>query len=260
MAAHFAAQFDRRRAQGQDIVNRHHKLDGEDIAIADSWGASVTADLERSRRIAWIVAAIASAIALLLAIAIVILLPLKTVEPYTLMVDRHTGHVEALAPLDEAMVSPDAALTRSFLAQYVIARESFDRASLQRNYRNAMLWSAGEERQRYGATMNSANGANPLVQLPPGSSVRTEIASISPLSSDSSLVRFVTTRTDTGGRAQPPEHWAAVINYTFSGAAMSQEDRLINPLGFQVTRYRRDPETLTAAVAGRQISQGEAIE
>ena len=249
METRLTPQLHRGDAQGQDSMNTQDNTD-----IADSWGESVTADLERSRRIAWIVAAVAGAIALLLAIAVVVMLPLKTVEPYTLMVDRHTGHVEALAPLDEAMVSPDTALTRSLLAQYVIARESFDRASVQRDYRKAMLWSAGDERRRYGALMNSTNPASPFSQLPPGTSVSTEIASISPLDRSSSLVRFVTTRTDRSGRAQVPEHWAAVISYGFSGAQMSEEDRLLNPLGFQVTRYRRDRETLSASATGRTIS------
>ena len=42
-----------------------------------------------------------------------LLMPLKTVEPYTLMVDRTTGYVQALKPLDPAKISPDAALTQS---------------------------------------------------------------------------------------------------------------------------------------------------
>lgn len=232
-------------------MNAHHHVDGEDIVVGESWANSVTQDLERSRRTAWIVASIAGAIALLLAIALVILMPLKQIEPYTLLVDRQTGNVEALTPLDEQLVAPDAALTRSHLAQYVIARESFDRANVQRDYQKTMLWSAGEERQRYGNRMASANPLSPFSQLPPGTSVSTEIASISNLSDSSAMVRFVTTRTDRTGRTLPPEHWAAIINYTFSGARMSESDRLINPLGFQVTRYRRDLETLPASQEGR---------
>ena len=70
-------------------------------------------------------------VAVLLAIALVVLMPLKTVEPYTLLVDRQTGFVQALKPLDPERISGDAALTQSFLVQYVIARESFDIDTLQ---------------------------------------------------------------------------------------------------------------------------------
>ncbi|MFW2446755.1 VirB8/TrbF family protein [Qipengyuania citrea] len=230
-------------------MNAHHTIKGETIEVTDSWGTSVTESLERSRRTAWIVAAIASAIALLLAIALVALLPLKTVVPYTLLVDRQTGYVEELAPLDDAVVSPDTALTRSFLAQYVVARESYDASSLQRDYRKVALWSEGDARQRYLAAMNSSNPSSPVTQLANGSTVRTEISSVSSLSADSALVRFITQRSERGGQAQAPQRWAAVINFRFSGAEMSADDRLLNPLGFQVTRYRRDQETIPEITA-----------
>lgn len=225
-------------------MNAHHRLDGETIEVANSWGTSVTESLERSRRTAWIIAGVASAVALLLALAIVILLPLKTTVPYTILVDRQTGHVEELAPLGERMVAPDTALTRSHLAQYVIARESFDAANLQRDYRKVALWSGGDARQRYIASMSASNPASPVAQLSNGTTVTTEIKSVSSLSPTSALVRFVTIRADRGAPPQEPEHWAAVINYAFSGAEMSADDRLLNPLGFQVTRYRRDQEAL----------------
>lgn len=233
-------------------MNAPNQFDRDDVEIADSWATSVSADLERSRRIAWMVAAVACAIALLLAIALVILLPLKTVEPYTLLVDRQTGNVEALAPLDEQVIAPDAALTRSFLVQYVTARESFDADSLQRDYRKVALWSAPEARQRYVAQMQASNPQSPLAYMRPGGTISVEVRSISSLSTDSSLVRFTTLRSDPGGQALPPEHWAAVINYGFSPAAMSEADRLLNPLGFQVTRYRRDAETLPEVIEAQR--------
>ncbi len=221
-----------------------YTVDGEDVKVADSWAVSVTDDLQRSRRVAWIVATIAGVIALLLTIALVLLLPLKTVEPYTLLVDRQTGYVEELAPLERQTIAPDAALTRSFLVQYVIARESYDADSLQRDYRKVALWTEGDARQRYIRSMQASNPASPLAFLPSGSTLNTQITSVSSLSGNTSLVRFSTRRVDRGGRLQETLNWAAVISYRFSGAEMTAEDRLINPLGFQVTRYRRDAETL----------------
>ncbi|WP_163366505.1 VirB8/TrbF family protein, partial [Klebsiella aerogenes] len=86
--------------------------------------------------------------------------------PYTLLVDRQTGYVQALKPLDAQQVSANAALTQSFLVQYVIARESFDAAALQSNYRKVSLWSAGEARNAYVAGMQASNPESPLVRLP----------------------------------------------------------------------------------------------
>jgi type IV secretion system protein VirB8 len=215
-----------------------------DLPVAASWATSVTEDLERSSRRAWIVAIIAALIALLEAVALVFLVPLKTTVPYTLLVDRQTGNVEALAPLDAQMVAPDAALTRSFLVQYVTARESFALPTLQDDYRKVSLWSDRSVRESYQRAMNASTPGSPLAVLPQNAAIRTQVKSVSNLSEGRALVRFQTTRIDPGVSPQPPSHWAGIVNYSFSAAEMSEEDRYINPLGFQVTAYRRDAETL----------------
>ena len=239
-------------------MNQPEHIDLDSLEVEDSWHTSVTDTLERSNRRAWMVAAVAAAIALLEAIALVYLVPLKTVEPYTLLVDRQTGNVEALAPLDAQTIAPDTALTRSFLVQYVIARESFSHANVQDDYRKVSLWTGGAARQRYVNLMQAENPANPLSYMPKGGAIRTEVRSISSLAANRSLVRFTTVRTDPGGRTQSPSYWAAVIDYEFSGAEMSEADRLVNPLGFQVTRYRRDAETLPEIVDAQLPSQRPA--
>ena len=49
---------------------------------------------------AWIVATVALVVALFEALALIVLTPLKTVVPYTLLVDKQTGYVQELKPLD----------------------------------------------------------------------------------------------------------------------------------------------------------------
>ncbi|MEG3088517.1 virB8 family protein [Sphingomonas sp. PB4P5] len=213
----------------------------------ESWAADRNAELRGSRRSAWIIAAIAVVIALFEAIALIVLLPLKTVVPYTLLVDRHTGFVEALKPLDGAKIAPDTALTQSFLVQYVIARESFDADALQANYRKASLWSADRAKADYVASVQASNPDSPLARLPRSTVIETRVKSISPLGGNSALVRFETQRRDAGGRALPWQPWVAVVRYRFSGEPMQRDDRFLNPLGFQVLRYRRDAEALPIA-------------
>jgi type IV secretion system protein VirB8 len=215
---------------------------------AASWSDDRSAELTGSRKTAWIVAGALGVIALLEAIALVLMVPLKTVVPYTLLVDRQTGYVEAVKPLERATIAPDTALVRSFLVQYVIAREGFDYDQVNDTYRKVALWSSGDARTRYIAEMQASNPASPLAALPRRALVQVQVRSVSSLGNDSSLVRFTTTRTDPGAQAQPPQHFAAVIKYAFSGAAMRAEDRMINPLGFQVSRYRKDAESLPEAV------------
>lgn len=227
-------------------LNRE-KLD-EYYAAAESWSEDRVRAENRSRRVAWIVAGIAAAIALAEALALVALIPLKREVPYTLMVDRETGYVQAIHPLDAEKLTADEALTRSFLVQYVIARESFDASTVQSNYRKVGLWSTGPARDRYVAQMQSANPTSPLAGLPNGATIDVEVRSLSSLNANTAFVRFTTVQTNPGGQPQQAQDWVATITFRYTDADMSAADRLINPLGFQVTRYRKDAETLPVAL------------
>ncbi|MEO7827920.1 MAG: VirB8/TrbF family protein [Allosphingosinicella sp.] len=218
-------------------------------AEAETWAQDRQDALRASRRIAWFVASAAVAVALLEALVLLVLTPLKTVVPYTLLVDRNTGFVQALEPLDPGKVSADTALTQSFLVQYVIARESFDIDKLQADYRKVALWSADTARSSYVAATQVSNPQSPLVLYPRSTVVETRVKSVSPVGRNVALVRFDTVRRDAGGRIEPARAWVSVIRYRYSGEPMQLEDRMVNPLGFQVLRYRRDPEALPVEVA-----------
>ncbi|HEY1606228.1 MAG TPA: VirB8/TrbF family protein [Allosphingosinicella sp.] len=216
---------------------------------AATWNRDRLDELARSRRTAWWVAGSAAAVAILLALTLILLMPLKTVVPYTLLVDKTTGYVQALKPLNPDKVAPDTALTQSFLVQYVIAREGYDVDTVKTSYQKVALWSAETARSDYLNLMQVSNPASPLVAYPRTTIVETQVKSVSPIDRNAALVRFDTIRRDASGIAQPARSWVAVIRYRYSGEPMKLEDRFINPLGFQVLRYRRDPETAPAAAA-----------
>jgi type IV secretion system protein VirB8 len=216
---------------------------------AESWSHDRIELQRRALRFARIAAAVAALIAVMEALALVVLLPLKRDVPYTLLVDRETGYVEAVRPLEDSKLTADAALTRSFLVQYVTARESFDIDSLQDDYRKVGLLSADRARSEYVSLMSSTNPLSPLASLPRRATIAVQIRSVSSLAPDRAMVRFSTVRTDPGGQPQLAQHWVALIGFRYSGANMTAADRLINPLGFQVISYRRDAETLPEEIA-----------
>ena len=229
-------------ADSRDKLNDYY-------ANAGSWADERTQSVYASRTVAWIVAMVATAIALLLAIAIVFMLPLRTVEPHTLLVDRQTGFVQALDPSKPQQIAPSKALTQSFLVQYIEAREGFDIATVQGQFRKVALWSAGTAKSRYVNAMQATNPDSPLATLPRSTVIDVTVRSVSQLSDNSALVRFARVRTDQGGIEQPAENWIAVIKHRYSNAPMTVEDRYVNPLGFQVIDYRKDAETLSAEQA-----------
>jgi len=215
-----------------------------------SWAADVHGSLRASRRLAWIVAAAATTIAVLEALALALLAPLKTVVPYTITVDRQSGYVETVRGLQPGgTLTQDAAVTQSFLVQYVIARETFDATDLRENYQKVLLWSGGTAESTYQRDMQRSTPTSPLNLYPASAIVGVTVKSVSLLTPTTALVRFDTTRRDAGATTGQQQGWTAVMSFRYTGAPMTNGDRFINPLGFEVTSYRRDADTPAAATA-----------
>lgn len=216
-------------------------------AQAQSWAEDRDAARRKSARVAWIVAGVATGVAALEALALIGLMPLKTLVPYTLLVDKNTGFVEVLDGTHPQTIKPDAALVQAMLAQYVIAREGYDMASVSEQYRKVALWSGDAARADYLALMPASNPQSPVAMYGRKAQVQAQVASVTPLGQagpqgGEALVRFSTVKRDMQGGAAVPAYWVALVKYRFVGNPAKMEDRLVNPLGFQVTAYRRDQE------------------
>ena len=224
-----------------------NKVDKDIFGEAGSWAHDREADRERSARRAWLIVWLLAAIVVIEGLALIALAPLKTVVPYTILVDRQTGYVTTLDPSRPAALGADQALTRSMLVQYVVAREGFSFAQVRADYRKVMSWSSGPARAAYARDMSSSNPDGPLARYSRWSVIEIVPKSVSELSDKSSMVRFDVVRSDGDGRTAPPVAYAAVVDHRFLPREMTVEERFLNPLGFEVTRYRRDPEAAPAA-------------
>ena len=213
-------------------------------AAARTWADDRVAAAARQTRLAWIVAGAAGGIAAVLALAIALLVPLKTVAPYVVTVDRQSGAVEIATTLEDGKLTQNEAVIQAQLAAYVRARETFDETDLPVQYARVQRLSAPPVARRYVAAMAAANPQSPLRTLTRGDTIAVDIKSVSLLSPGTAIVRFNTRRSGlNGGEARLQSHVAA-ISYGFANAPLRMEDRFDNPLGFQVTRYRADMESM----------------
>lgn len=212
------------------------------FAEAVSWADERVVAERRMRRFAWSVAAGAGAIALVLAITVLVLVPLKSVQPYVVTVDRQSGAVEMATTLANGKLTENEAVIQAELANYVRTRETFDATDLATNYRRVQLRSSSDVRRAYIGLMDGDNPGSPLRTLSPGDTVSVKIKSVSLLSAGSALVRFDAERSAAGGRVTDSRAYVSAISFGFNTRPLRAEDRFDNPLGFVVTRYRRDAE------------------
>lgn len=211
-------------------------------AAARTWADDRVAAAARQTRLAWIVAGVAGGVAATLAVALAMLVPLKTVEPYVVTVDRQSGAVEIATTLTDGKLTQNEAVIQAQLAAYVRARETFDETDLRIQYAQVQRLSAPPVARGYVAAMAAANPASPLRTLGRGDTVAVDIKSVSLISPGVAMVRFDTRRSSLSGGDTGVQSHVAAISFGFANTPLRIEDRFDNPLGFQVTRYRRDME------------------
>jgi type IV secretion system protein VirB8 len=85
-----------------------------------------------------------------------------------------------------------------------------------------------------------ANPSSPLNVYGDSGNATITIKSTSFLKDNVALVRYTKEVKDTMNNGLT--HWAATIVFQYAGTPMSEHDRAINPLGFQVVEYRNDPD------------------
>lgn len=213
------------------------------FAEARSWDQDRLAAAVRSRRLAWVVAAVAAGLAGAAMTAVAVLTPLKTVEPYVVRVDRTTGAVEVLRGLSTTgPQNYDEAVTKSFLATYVRAREGWLPQAAEANFRQVSIMSTPDEQQRWAIAYRPANPASPQVVYGPAADAQIAIRAVSFVAPGVANVRFH--RLVRRGAQAEDTDWIATVAFAYTKAPMSEGDRLRNPLGFQVSSYRADPEVV----------------
>ena len=213
------------------------------FAEAKSWNADRLRAAERSRTFAWIVAGAAGVVAVVAVGAVATLAPLKTVEPFVVRVDRSTGSVEVMTALrSEDPLTYDGAVTKAFLAQYVRAREGWLAPAAEADFRQVSIMSTSAEQQRWADFYRPANPGSPQVLYGPAGEAQVSIRAISFVADGVANIRFH--RTVRIGQQFTESDWIATAAFTYTKAPMAEGDRLRNPLGFQVTSYRADPEVV----------------
>lgn len=211
-------------------------------AKASTWDQEIIANALLSKKRAWIFAFICMGISVLSLMTLILILPLKTFEPYVVTVDRSTGYLEVAKGLNDLTLSEDEAVTEANLVKYVSLREQYNPAILKENYETVEIMSDGQALKEYQELWAATNPDNPSIKLGRKASIDIKIKSVAFINDKTATIRFL--REVRENDRVKTSHWNAVIQFRYSQKPMQMRDRFSNPLGFQVTNYRVNPEVL----------------
>ncbi|MGH8143673.1 MAG: virB8 family protein [Steroidobacteraceae bacterium] len=215
---------------------------------AAGWDQERLASYRSSVRRAWQVAAAAGLCAVACALGLILLLPLKRVEPFLIRVDSSSGIVDVV-PIYTAHEQMPQAVTRYFLSHYVLVCERFDYATAESDYEQCGAFHTAQRNQAWYALWNRTNPDSPLNLHKDGSSVSVQIESVSFFKrasgvSDLAQVRYLQIEHPASSAQGAVSHWIATVQYAYTAPSADPRLRGWNPLGFKIVNFVAEPEVL----------------
>jgi type IV secretion system protein VirB8 len=210
----------------------------------DIWEAEIIKRAKRSSHVAWFFSLVFAAIAGMSLAAVMLMLPLKSFEPYVVEVDRNTGYIEVKSGLTRpARLTDQEAVTQANVVRYLRHREGYDPYAIEEYFGIAALLSTGNAANELQALYSAANPRNPAKVYGKQKRVEVAVKSVSLPNNSTAIVRFSTT--EKSETEAIDHHWISVVRFRYTDTPIKNEWRFENPLGFQVYDYRRDQETVT---------------
>lgn len=200
----------------------------------------------RSQRNRWMVVAILALIMAVVAMGTVVaLLPLKEVKPFVVMVDRTTGAAEKIVQVRPVSLGEQEAVRQAELVSYVTDRETYDIADNKERIPDVLTRSKDQARSSLVALWTKGSENYPPDIYTTRSRLLVKIVSIALLNDTTAQVRFRKTL-ETEGERPLERDFVATVGFVFEPRVeRNLEDVWKNPLGFVVTNYRVDAETLS---------------
>ena len=200
--------------------------------------------LRKQRNIFGWTAAFSLVVAALSVTTLMMLFPLKEIRPYVVMVDRSTGQSEQLAQVRPVNLTEQEAVRQAELVRYVTDRETYDISDNAHRIPFVLERSSGQAADGLRALWNSSNPNYPPNTYGRDVLITVAITSIALLDDRTAQVRFSKRREDYGGNPVVRD-FVATVGFAFNPRVERRlEDVWQNPLGFTVTSYRVDAETL----------------
>ena len=207
---------------------------------------SKTEELRRSRKIAWVIALTATSICAISILAfLVALLTRSEPEPVVYEVERSTGATQVMRSVRDAQDQYDEVINKYWLANYVRQYEGYDWYTISGQFEAVKLMSQSDVAAEYAKKVQAPT--SPLSLYKDKAKVAAKVSAIS-FVGHLAQIRFTTEKQSTSGEntdAASAQKWIATVAFKFDAGGMATEQqRLVNPLGFKVVSYRVDPEVV----------------
>lgn len=214
-------------------------------ADKDIFEADLILGPKRRERIAYIVAAIGVSVGVVGFVGAVSILPLKTVETHVVVVDKTNGQMDRVASVKDMTLDESDAIIQANLVAYVDQRETYDVTDSEQRINAVLERSEDDAARTLRELWTATNEEYPIAVYGRSAKIEVIIKSVNQLDTGVAQVRFTRTLRKPRDKRTVTRGYVATIGYEFRPETKTTLQEVWgNPLGFVVTSYRIDAETL----------------
>lgn len=161
----------------------------------------------------------------------------KEFDPFVIQVDEQTGATKIVNPLNSEILNGNEALARYFIKRYVTARETYNPVDFDSQARKIVrLLSTRNVFQSFLGYIKDKDN-DPTIFYGQKNTTYLTVRSWSKLDKQKYVVRFSISETAGSMRVF---NKIAIVDIDYVAMELKDDERDINPVGFQVTGYRVD--------------------
>lgn len=211
----------------------------------DAFEADFIYGPRRRERFAYFVAVWALLIGLAGFLGGLSLFPLKTIETFVVVVDKQTGEMDRVAEVAALTLDESDAIIQAHLVAYVDDRETYDLTDGEERINAVLDRSDGDAARTLRDLWSSTSEDYPITVYGRDAKIDVVIRSVNQIDTGVAQVRFTRTLRRERDIRTVTRPYVATLAYEFRPETRQRlQDVWANPLGFVVTDYRVDAETL----------------
>lgn len=163
----------------------------------------------------------------------------KKFDPFVIQIDDTTGMAKVVNPISSEILSGNEALAQYFIKKYVTARETYNPVDFTTEAQKVIrLMSTNSIYWEYRGYIKNEE-TNPAIRYGQKNTTFMIVKSWSKLSNNKYILRF--SINETAG-AENVFNKIAVVEFQYVPMELTEAEKDINPVGFQVTGYRVDDD------------------
>lgn len=233
------SRFATNNKSSSNVDNKKVEDNNNELKIVRNWYEERHDNLIVQRNVMVLMLGISLILLIVMILAIAIVVNSKQFDPFVIQIDDSTGMATVVNPVGDDVIEGNEALAKYFIKKYVIARETYNPVDFDTTARETIrLLSSGAIFWNYLGYIQNKD-LDPRIVYGQKNTTFLIVKSWSKLDKKRYMLRFSVNET---GQDKKVLNKIAVIDYDYVPMELTENQRDVNPIGFQVKGYRVDDD------------------